>query len=327
LNFELGGSERVKSSGNERLKSSGSEHLSWHGTKGLGGIYKMTIGSKFMRMSLMAAVAILFVSGVAQAQGDAGAAPRPEPGRMGPGPKPFDEFGFVGFEAGIGGKTVTGAPFSATFSTQSTQTLADGNQIQRNSTGTFARDTQGRTRREMTLPAIGRLAAAGNTPPHAVFISDPVGGVNYILHADEKTADQLPMRARKGGRNFEAMPDIKRRFLNEETTTDLGTQNINGVTAQGTRITRTIPAGAIGNVKAIVVVTERWYSSELQTYVMTKKTDPVMGDTVTQLTNIQRQEPDASLFRVPADYAVSQGGGPRGGGRLRGATPAPPEVQ
>jgi len=239
----------------------------------------------------------------------------------------FDEFGFVGFEAGIGGKTVTGAPFSATFSTQSTQTLADGNQIQRNTTGTFARDTQGRTRREMTLPGIGPLAASSGAPPHAVFISDPVSGVNYILHADAKTADQVPMRARKGNRNAADEPGFRKRFQNEETTTDLGTQTINGVTAQGTRITRTIAAGQIGNVKPIVIVTERWYSSELQTYVMTKKTDPVMGDTVTQLTNIQRTEPDASLFKVPSDYAVSQGGGPRGGGRFRGGAAPQPEQQ
>lgn len=285
----------------------------------------MTIGSRFMRMGLIAAIAVLFASGAVQAQDDA-AAPPPPPGQGHRGPRPmaFDEFGFVGFEAGIGGKTVTGAPFSATFSTQSTQTLADGNQIQRNTTGTFARDSQGRTRREMTLPAIGLMAASSGAPPHAVFISDPVAGVNYILHADEKTADQLPMRGRKGGKNAGATPEIKRRFRNEETTTDLGTQSINGVGAQGTQITRTIPAGEIGNTKAIVIVTERWYSPELQTYVMTKKTDPVMGDTITQLTHIERQEPDASLFRVPSDYAVSQGAGPRGEGRFRGA---PPSVQ
>jgi hypothetical protein len=282
----------------------------------------MTIGSRFMRMTLVVAVAILFASGAALAQGDAGAPPPQGPGHMGPKPMAFDEMGFVGFEAGIGGKTVTGAPFSATFSTQSTQTLADGNQIQRNTTGTFARDTQGRTRREMTLPGIGPMAASSGAPPHAVFISDPVAGVNYVLHADEKTANQVPMRGRKDARNAGAEPGFRKRFQNDAVTTDLGTQTINGVTAQGTRITRTIAAGQIGNVKPIVIVTERWYSSELQTYVMTKKTDPVMGDTVTQLTNIQRAEPDASLFKVPSDYAVSQGGGPRGGGRFRGAKPA-----
>ena len=69
------------------------------------------------------------------------------------GPMGFDGMGFVGFQAGLAGKTVTGAPFSASISTQETETLTDGNKIERSSTGSFARDTQGRTRRDMTLPA------------------------------------------------------------------------------------------------------------------------------------------------------------------------------
>lgn len=47
---------------------------------------------------------------------------------------------------------------------------------------------------------------------------------------------------------------------------------------------------------------------------MIKRSDPRMGDTVFQLTNIQRAEPATTLFQVPADYTVKQGGpgGPRG---------------
>ncbi|HTS10861.1 MAG TPA: hypothetical protein VMH00_01970 [Candidatus Limnocylindrales bacterium] len=273
----------------------------------------MKTRSKFMRMGLTIATAILLAGFGVRAQGGAGAPPPPGgPGHE--GPMRFDEIGFLGFEAGIGGRTVTGAPFTATFTTQSTQALADGNQIQHTTTGTFARDSQGRTRREMTLPAIGPFAAAGKTPPHAIFINDPVAGVSYILHADEKTADEVPVRHWKG-RRAEGEPGAKRRLQTGENdvTTDLGTQMINGISAQGTRITRTIPAGAIGNAKPIVIVTERWYSPDLQTYVLTKRTDPMMGDTVTQLTNIQRQEPDATLFQVPSDYSVSQRGGRRAG--------------
>ena len=94
----------------------------------------------------------------------------------------------------------------------------------------------------------------------------------------------------------------------ETTTTSLGTQMINGVSAEGTRITRTIPAGEIGNQKPIVITVEKWYSADLQETVMTKRSDPRMGETVFQLTNIQRTEPAATLFQVPADYTVKQGG-------------------
>jgi hypothetical protein len=82
----------------------------------------------------------------------------------------------------------------------------------------------------------------------------------------------------------------------------LGTQMIEGVQAEGTRTTFIIPAGTIGNDLPIQIVSERWYSPELQTVVMTKHSDPRMGDTVYRLTNINRNEPAPSLFQAPPDY-------------------------
>jgi hypothetical protein len=282
--------------------------------------------SKVARMALMLAAVVLLAGAGVRAQGDAGGPPPPGSGRhMGPGPHPLDDIGFLAFEGGLGGKTVTGAPFSASISTQSTQALSDGNQIQRSTTGSIARDSQGRTRRDMTLPPIGPLATVvGKNPPHAVFISDPVAGTNYVLHPDEKTAEQMPHVAWHGKGGKGPGPASNGRFANETTTTDLGTQNVNGISAQGTRTVRTIPAGEIGNAKPIVITTERWYSPELQVNVMIKRSDPTMGDVVYQLTNIQKQEPEASLFQVPSDYTVSQHG-PRGAARAGG--PAVPSQQ
>jgi len=93
-----------------------------------------------------------------------------------------------------------------------------------------------------------------------------------------------------------AAPDIK--------TESLGKQSIEGVAAEGTRSTVTIPAGVIGNELPIQSVSERWYSPELQTIVMTKRSDPRFGDTVYRLTNIQRTEQPSSFFEVPSDYSV-----------------------
>jgi hypothetical protein len=85
----------------------------------------------------------------------------------------------------------------------------------------------------------------------------------------------------------------------------LGTQMIEGVQAEGTRTTMTIPAGAIGNDLPIKIVSERWYSPELQTVVMSKHSDPRMGDTVYRLTGINRSEPARALFEAPSDYTVA----------------------
>src|SRR5580693_5489542 len=290
---------------------------------------KMRNGAKFFAMAGVAM--ILLVSGAAlQAQDAASAPPPPPPPGRGFGHGPGrDEIRFLGFEAGLGDKTVAGAPFSASFSTETTETLADGNQIKQTSTGTIARDSQGRTRRDMTLPAFGAVAVAGQAAPHVTFVNDPVAGTRYILEADTKTARQMPpppdksqftRKAHNGGGPGAEAAD------KETVTTSLGTQTIGGVTAEGTRYTRTIPAGQIGNAKPIVIVSERWYSADLQMVVMTKRSDPRSGDTTFQMTSIARTEPAASLFQVPAGYTVAQAE-PRGAFRhgRPGAPPAAPE--
>jgi hypothetical protein len=277
----------------------------------------------------LAAITLLFAGSPSRAQSDAAATSAPPPPgggvmfeRRGPGPMGFDGMGFLGFEGGIAGKTVSGAPFTASFSTQETQTLTDGNKIETSTTGTMARDTQGRTRRDMTLPAIGPWAAAGKTPPQVSFINDPVVGTSYVLEADTKTARQMRGGHRGDGNGGPGGEGKGTEAKKETTTESLGTQTINGISAQGTRYTRTIPAGAMGNEKPIAIVTDRWYSPDLQITVMTKRTDPRMGETVFQLTNIQKQEPAATLFQVPSDYTIQQG---HGGGRKNGPPPPPSE--
>jgi hypothetical protein len=81
---------------------------------------------------------------------------------------------------------------------------------------------------------------------------------------------------------------------------------IEGVEAEGTRTTITIPAGRIGNDKPIEIVQERWYSPELHTTILNKHNDPRWGETVYKLTKINRSEPDRSLFEAPGDYTVRE---------------------
>src|SRR5207247_4067465 len=71
-------------------------------------------------------------------------------------------------------------------------------------------------------------------------------------------------------------------------TESLGSQVIEGIQADGTRTTRTIPAGRIGNDKPIQIVTERWYSNQIQAVVLSKRFDPRIGETVYRLTNINQ---------------------------------------
>jgi hypothetical protein len=238
----------------------------------------------------------------------------------------------------VGGKMlgtpVQGAPYSATITNESVQTLADGNRIVQNSTGTTARDSQGRTRQDAPLPAIGNLSAAN--APHLVFIMDPVAQVSYTLNLTDKTAQKLPMPPGGAGASggapgasnqvfvarFGAAPPpggalpppavAMMRTLGpdehaDESTEDLGTQTMESLLVTGVRTTRTIPAGEIGNDKPISIVTEVWTSPDLKTIVYSKRTDPRMGEQTFKLTNIVRGEPEPSLFTVPSDFKLTNG--------------------
>jgi hypothetical protein len=108
-----------------------------------------------------------------------------------------------------------------------------------------------------------------------------------------------------------------------EVVTSLGTQVINGVSATGTQLTETIPAGAIGNAQAIQVVRITWISTDLKVPVEIKTTDPRFGNTDMELTNVAQTEPSASLFVVPAGYTIQQGGGRGPGGPRSGARRGP----
>jgi len=134
-------------------------------------------------------------------------------------------------------------------------------------------------------PAIAGIATVGAPPDslHTFNIQTEVGGggMTYVFR-------------RKGPND-------------NEVKEQLGKQIVEGVEAEGTRSTITIPAGEIGNERPIEIVSESWYSSELQMVVMTRHSDPRSGETTYRLTNINRNEPAKSLFEVPSDYTVKEG--------------------
>ena len=261
-------------------------------------------------------------------------------------------FGAVG---GDSGAPVQGAPYSATITNESVQTLADGNRIVHSSTGTIARDSQGRTRQDLAMPAIGNLPVA--KAPHLVLIHDPVAETSYTLNLTDKTAHKMPMppgvmagapdlgggsdalfvQVADGPGSLPPLPpplppatvNLQKGMVSvageqgqvvvadwpasvtgdagQVVKEDLGSQTMEGVFVTGVRTTRTIPAGRIGNEKAISIVTEVWTSPDLKTVVYSKRSDPRMGEQTFQLTSIVRAEPDPSLFSVPADFKIVDG--------------------
>jgi len=246
---------------------------------------------------------------------------QPQPNRV------FVTGGAFGFDAKMSGSSVQGAPYSATITNESVQTLADGNRIVQTSTGTTARDSLGRTRQDAPLPPIGNMSPAD--APHIVFLQDPVGQMSYTLNLTDKTAVKNP------GFSGMAVPGLSttiafssamiakaqplpqavaiQRQIGDEgqaQTEELGSKTMEGVMVTGTRTTHTIPAGQIGNDRPLSIVTEVWTSPDLKTVVYSKRSDPRMGDQTFQLTNIVRAEPDPTLFVVPSDFKILDAPGP-----------------
>ncbi len=247
------------------------------------------------------------------------AVPPPE----GPPPMMRPHPGMEGRYMGIGRslmKVVTGAPYSADITDTLVQTLADGNTIQRTTTGKVARDAQGRTYVQQNIKQ-GPFTSA---PTTLIFITDPVAGYVYTLHTADHTATKHPFKTPPAG---QARSEMNRRPENDSTNvleTNLGTQSIGGVNAQGKSITRTIQAGAIGNAMPLVSKTETWYSPDLQVAVKSVHSDPRIGESTYTLTNIQRGNPDPSLFQIPQGYTVRDVPNFRGPGAPGGPPPPGP---
>lgn len=285
-------------------------------------------------MSVLREVRIIAAATLALALGAASEAGQPPPGTGGlgrPGGPPMMGLPMLmEVEPGQFDQPVKDAPFSADGVTTMTQVLADGNRIERTLESKLARDTAGRVRTEQSIALLGPMTLPGE-PPRVVTISDPVARVHYFLDAERQTATRrpLPMREGQPGARRDRPggpppgpapgpppPGSGRRGPSgagfgpaleppEAVIESLGTREIEGVTAEGTRHTVTIPAGAMGNVRPMALVTERWVSPDLKIPVLIERRDPRLGDTVYRLININRSEPSEELFRVPTGFTIT----------------------
>ena len=228
---------------------------------------------------------------------------------------------------------VKNAPFSAEVVTQYDRALDNGGHIHRETHGKIFRDSQGRMRTDSEMPP----AQPGAEKFEHITINDPVQRVIINLNPKMKTATIFHLgqgigptalgMASTTGAPVNVAPAQPGQKLVERNATPgvvttskmaatlgiapanikteaLGTRTIEGVTATGTRTTRIIDAGSMGNDKPIVSVSETWFSPELKMTMLTETDDGQSGHSTMKLVNITRTEPVAQLFQVPSDYTV-----------------------
>ena len=206
-----------------------------------------------------------------------------------------------------GVESIAGQPFSADFDTERTQTLPDGSHIHTVQHQKFYRDGQGRIRYEMYAHQ-GAYYQQGSGELTSATIEDVVANVRYSLMVRNHTAQRSvvfpqPVQPPTAPRPV-TTPVRQTQPEPKGTSQSLGVQAIDGINVEGSRFTMTLPVNAQGNDAPLTYTTERWYSSEMGLEILGKINDPRTGETVRRFTNIQRGEPDPSLFQVPADYTI-----------------------
>ncbi len=210
---------------------------------------------------------------------------------------------FLGAEMRFGDKLIKNAPFSAETVMEHSRRLFDGSTATTQSKGAIYRDGAGRTRREQPLETIGAFSF-GSDAPKLIFITDANEGIQYFLDLSRQTARKIPLSG-------ESRPPKSSGEKGEAKTESLGKKVLEGVSVEGTRTTVEIPAGKIGNDKPLQITSERWFSADLQTVVMSRHVDPLLGEQVFRLTNIRRVEPARELFTVPTGFRVETDRQPR----------------
>ena len=198
---------------------------------------------------------------------------------------------------------VIGAPYSAVRTETTASNLAGtaGRPISLSGPTKLYRDPYGRTRIE--TPRTGSQPGDALGPPIFPEINDVVDGVQIILDPVHKIAHRFPLPepstippaniATAGNGHPHAV----------ETSQDLGESTINGIKVEGTLETFRTPAGAIGNDRELTETTESWYSPELRVLVRAKF-DMTTQKSEWELTNISTEEPDQTLFDIPAGYSI-----------------------
>lgn len=186
---------------------------------------------------------------------------------------------------------IAGAPFSATVVIESKQPLPDGTMETRVTQTVIARDARGRIRNErhMLMPE----GTKGMPPLVSVHVFDPATRISYIFNPATMIARQ----------QLVPPPSAKPELSNSKIE-ELGYTTLNGIQAKGTRTTRVVAAPSSGTGKDVTVTDEVWYSEELHMNLMEVHTDVRGGMQTVAILSIQRDEPTASLFEVPAGYKI-----------------------
>lgn len=191
-------------------------------------------------------------------------------------------------------------PYSAEFTTESVRRFGDDNKITQVYTRLESRDGEGRTRTETTRPTNVNYPAESSTT--TITVSDPIAGYFYVINPANKTVYRSLLNPPRSVSPL--VNPLAAHTGYSVQRENLGSRIIEDLEATGIRSTTTLAPGAVGNEKEFKTTYETWTSTKLRITLLTISDDPRNGTTTTRVTKIRLDEPDKSLFELPADYRI-----------------------
>jgi hypothetical protein len=192
------------------------------------------------------------------------------------------------------------APFSSNVTAEWTKVLEDGSTLTVQNHRLVVRDSLGRIYQERRRLIPKESQAEPDL--ERIEISDPSAHEKYFCRP---AIHICTLTTYYGPQETSAQPvGAQEDKYGTLTREDLGKTSVNGVDAVGTRETRTLNPGAIGNDRIISIVKEIWYSPQLGINVSVKRIDPRHGTQIINVTEIEQGEPAPKFFAVPSGYTV-----------------------
>ena len=200
------------------------------------------------------------------------------------------------------------APFTATLHAEWIRSLPGSGTMTVENNRRIARDSSGRIYQErwILVPKNGTYKSQMN----AIQISNPIEHIAYTCMMDDKKICRLVTYTPSASAVYDlhsiqgAPPGPLADHSGYSTREDLGHQTFVGVDTVGTKETVTVKPGTFGNDQEVTMSREYWYASELGVNLVSKRSDPRSGTQEFTITELNRAEPDSTLFALPEGFTV-----------------------
>jgi hypothetical protein len=208
--------------------------------------------------------------------------------------------------------SVPGYPITGTIDAENTRIDSHGKTVTARYRSKIYRDSKGRTRLEWDMTPLDEPSKPGWL---IIDIYDPTTRTSIRLQPSDKSAskthwpapNEKPQHVCKNSDLPKIDPkELAQITIPEVSQIELAHDVVDGMAVRHGRESLKYLPNSSGKSSALGRVTDYWFSQKLQTFVLIKRSGPGKSQHTVKLSDIDRGEPDPSLFAVPPGYQVSE---------------------